>query len=150
VQRVTSDIEAFKFNTAVAALMEGTNTMVAHYQVHGVTAGLAEIVGTFVRLLAPFTPHIAEELWERMGQPYSVHQQQWPEWDKTAVTEDTITLIVQVDGRVRERLQVPAGIDETGARARALQAKGVCRHIDGRQVTRVVYVPGRLINIVTA
>jgi leucyl-tRNA synthetase len=150
IQRVTADVEAFKFNTAVAALMEFLNDMVSHRQAHGVTAVLAEAARTFVLLLAPFAPHIAEELWARLGGPYSVHQQAWPTWDERWIVEETITLIVQVDGRVRDRLNVPANMSEAEARELAMHSPGVRRHLDGRCIARVVFVPGRLINIVTA
>ncbi len=149
IRRVTSDVEAWKFNTATAALMECLNAMVAHQNQAGVTAQLVEAVRTFILLLAPFAPHIAEELWWRMGEPYSVHQQPWPAWDEEAVAEETITLVVQVDGRVRDRMDVPAQIEEQEARDRALQCEGVRRYLDGRRIERVVYVPGRLVNIVT-
>lgn len=152
IRRVTTDTEALKFNTAVAALMECLNTLVAHQQAapHGVTAQLAAATRTFVTLLAPFAPHIAEELWQRLGGAYSVHRQAWPAWDEEALAEETVTLAVQVDGRVRDRLTVPAGITEAEARALALESDGVRRHLDGRRVARVVFVPGRLVNVVTA
>jgi len=149
IRRVTSDVEAFKFNTAIAALMECLNEMIAHHHAHGVTAELAEVTHTFVLLLAPFAPHVAEELWARLGGPYSVHQQAWPAWDEALAAEETITLVVQVDGRVRDRLTVPAGITEAEARELALDCDGVRRQLDGRRVARVIYVPGRLVNVVT-
>ena len=149
VRRVTADVEAFKFNTAVAALMECLNEMIAHHQTHGITTELAEAAHTFVLLLAPFAPHIAEELWARLGGPYSVHQQVWPTWDEALVTEKTITLVVQVDGRVRDKLTVPAGITEAEAQELALNCDGVRRQLGDHRVARVVYVPGRLVNVVT-
>jgi leucyl-tRNA synthetase len=149
IRRVTADVEAFKFNTAVAALMECLNEMSGHHHAHGVTEELAEATYTLVLLLAPFAPHIAEELWARLGGPYSVHQQPWPAWDETLAAEETITLVVQVDGRVRDKMTVPADIGEAEARALALERDPVRRHLDGRSVARVIYVPGRLVNIVT-
>jgi len=149
IHRVTADIEAFKFNTAIAALMECLNEMNAHHHAHGVTPALAEATRTFVLLMAPFAPHIAEELWARLGGPYSVHQQAWPVWDEALAAEETITLVVQVDGRVRDRLAVPADISEVEARDLALDCDGVRRQLDGRRVARVIYVPGRLVNVVT-
>jgi len=100
-------------------------------------------------LLAPFAPHIAEELWAQLGGTYSVHQQAWPEWDPSLIVRDTLTLAVQVDGKVRDRITVPADITEAEAREQALCCAGVRRTIDGRQVARVIYVPGRLVNVVT-
>jgi len=148
IQRVTADVEAFKFNTAIAALMECLNEMSAHHRAHGVTEELAEATRTFILLLAPFAPHIAEELWARLDGPYSVHQQVWPVWDEALAAEETITLIVQVDGRVRDKLTVPADIGEAEARDLALNCDGVRRQLDGRRVARVIYVPGRLVNVV--
>ncbi|MCP4539424.1 MAG: leucine--tRNA ligase [Chloroflexi bacterium] len=149
IRRVTTDVEAFKFNTAIAALMECLNSLSAHHQAHGVTADLAEAIRTFVLLLAPFAPHITEELWERMGGAYSVHQQTWPAWDEALAAKETITLIVQVDSKVRDKLAVSADISEDEARKQALNCDGVRRHLDSRRVGRVIYVPGRLVNIVT-
>jgi len=149
IQRVTADVQTFKFNTAVAALMECQNKMIAHHRAHGVTAELDKATRTFVLLLAPFAPHIAEELWARLGGHYSVHQQAWPTWDEDLVAEERVTLAVQVDGRLRDRLTLPAGITETEVRERALNSERVRRHLTGRRATRVIYVPHRLVNIVT-
>jgi leucyl-tRNA synthetase len=149
VERVTEDVEAFKFNTAVAALMECLNEMVAHHRDHGITTGLAEATRTFILLVAPFAPHVAEELWERLGGPYSVHRQPWPTWDETQSAEEAITLVVQIDGKLRERLTVPSTIGEVEARQLALASEGVRPYLEGRRVVRAVFVPGRLINIVT-
>ena len=149
MKRVTRDIGDLKYNTAIAALMECLNEMSGHHHAHGVTEGLAEAIRTFVLLLAPFAPHIAEELWARLGGSYSVHQQPWPAWDEALAAEETITLVVQVDGRVRDKMTVPAGIGEAEARALALECDPV-RRLDGRSVARVIHVPGRLVNVVTA
>jgi leucyl-tRNA synthetase len=149
IQRVTTDVKAFKFNTAVAALMGCLNSLTAHHQAHGVTAELAEATRTFVLLLAPFAPHIAEELWARLGGSHSVHQQAWPIWDEALAAEEIITLVVQVDGRVRDKLAVSADISEAEARELALDCDGVRRHLGDRRVARVIYVPGRLVNVVT-
>ena len=149
IQRVTADVETFKFNTAVAALMECLNEMTAHGQANGITAELAEAARVFVLLLAPFAPHIAEELWARLGGPYSVHRQAWPTYEEALTAQETVTLAVQVNGRVRDRLTVPAEITKAEARERALNCDGIRRHLDGCRVARVVYVPGRLVNVVT-
>jgi leucyl-tRNA synthetase len=106
-------------------------------------------VREYVLLIAPFAPSIAEELWARLGEPYSVHQQPWPAWDPSQVRAETITLIVQVDGRVRDRLTVPADLSEHEARTQALDSAGVQRSLNGRDIARVIYVPGRLVNVVT-
>jgi leucyl-tRNA synthetase len=148
IQRVTADVEAFKFNTAIAALMELLSAMSAHRYEHGVTAELAEAIHTYVLLLAPFAPHIAEELWERMGEPYSVHQQPWPAWDAALAAEEMVTLVVQVNGKVRARIEVSADIEEKAAKDAALADENVQHYVSGKEIRKVIYVPGPLINIV--
>jgi leucyl-tRNA synthetase len=98
--------------------------------------------------LAPVAPHLAEELWARLGRPYSIHQQPWPAFDPAALVTDEITLVVQVNGKVRDRITVPVGIDQEEARRRALASETVQRHLEGKAPRQVVYVEGRLINIV--
>jgi leucyl-tRNA synthetase len=149
VQRITADIEACKFNTAVAALMECLNEMTAHHRSQGTTEGLAEAMQTFILMVAPFAPHIAEELWARVGGPYSVHQQDWPRWEESITDVETVTLVVQVDGKVRDRLTVPAGITKAEAKERAEGRESIRRHLSGRRTSRVIYVPDRLVNLVT-
>jgi len=107
-------------------------------------------VETLLLLLAPACPHIAEELWARTGRPYSIHQQSWPQWDEEIAAEETFTLVVQVNGRVRDRLDVPVDIEDEEAKQLALASHGAQRHTEGRQIRRVIYVPGRLVNIVAS
>jgi leucyl-tRNA synthetase len=149
IQRVTTDAEVFKFNTAIAALMEMLNTMSSHHHERGVTVELAEAVRTYILLLAPFAPHIAEELWARMDEAYSVHQQPWPEWDEALAAEEMITLVVQVNGKLRARIEVPADIGEEAAKEVALTDESVQQHVGGKEIRKVIYVPGRLVNVVT-
>jgi leucyl-tRNA synthetase len=149
IKRVSEDIEAFKFNTAIAALMEYLNALTAYQREHGTTVALIGAARDFVLLLAPFAPHISEELWAQWGGPYSIHQQPWSSWDEAMVVEETITLAVQVNGRVRDRMTVPATISEAEAHERALQVEGARRYLNGHTVKRVIYIPGRLVNIVT-
>jgi leucyl-tRNA synthetase len=107
-----------------------------------------EAVDIYLRMLAPVAPHIAEEMWSRLGKPYSIHTQAWPEVDEEAAREDEITLVVQVNGKVRDRITLPAGVSEENARAAALASEQVQRHLEGRDPRQVIYVPGRLINVV--
>ena len=149
LRRVTEDLEGFRFNTALAALMECTNALYrAREMGAAATAEWAPAMRTVVLMLAPFAPHLAEELWQRLGEPYSVHQQAWPAWDPSAVQEDTITLVLQVNGRVRDRVQVPAGMDDARLRETALASEKVRRFIDGMQVQDVIVVRGKLVNVV--
>ena len=149
IERVTSDIEEFKFNTAVAALMEYSNALWAHQQEHGATPAFREASTTMIRLVAPFAPHIAEELWASQGQAYSVHQQPWPEFDPALTVEETITLVIQVNGKVRDRIRVPAEIGDDRARKLALESERVQRYLEGIQPKKMIVVPGRLVNLVT-
>jgi leucyl-tRNA synthetase len=107
------------------------------------------VADTFTLLLAPFAPHLAEELWARLGRPYSVHTQPWPAVDAAGLAADEVTLVVQVDGRRRDAVAAPAGLDRDQALALALRSDNVRRHLDGRPPTDSVYVQDRLINLVT-
>jgi leucyl-tRNA synthetase len=99
--------------------------------------------------MAPITPHIAEELWERMGEPYSIHLQPWPSYDEARARAALVTLVLQVDGKVRDRIQVPGTLSDVQAKELALRNEKVKKFMDGKQVADVVVVPGRLVNVVT-
>ena len=101
-------------------------------------------------MLAPIAPHIAEELWHSLGREGSVHLQPWPEVDEEAARDEEITLVVQVNGKLRDRVSVPVGISEEEAREKALATEGARRFTEGLTVRKVVIVPGRLVNIVAA
>jgi leucyl-tRNA synthetase len=149
IRRVTDDMEAFTFNTIIAGLMEFTNALqkARGTPVYG-TEAWEEAIETLLLLLAPCCPHIAEELWARAGRPYSIHQQSWPEFDADLAAEETITLVVQINGKVRARLEVPADITEEVAREAAFADANIQRHIGDGDIRKVIYVPGRLVNIV--
>ncbi len=149
IRKVTEDLDGFRFNTMVAALMEFNNYLVkAKNTPVAQTPAWDEAIETLLLLLAPSAPHVTEELWSRLGKPYSIHQQPWPQWDEALAADEVITLPVQVGGKVRARLQVPADVTEEQVRALALADEGVQRHIAGKPVRKVVYVPGRLVNVV--
>ncbi len=148
VRRVTEDVEAFKFNTAVAALMEFTNALSTHLEDHGATSAFEQATETLLLMLAPFAPHIAEELWACRDGAYSVHGQDWPAYDPALAADETRTLVVQVNGKLRDRIPVPAGISDEEARQRALGSDRVHEYLNGQQPKRVIIVPGQLVNIV--
>jgi leucyl-tRNA synthetase len=148
IQKVTADFEQFEFNTIVSSLMEMTNALYRYRRALEGTPAWDEAVTTLLKLMAPVTPHIAEELWARRGLPYSIHQQSWPEADAAAAAEDLVTIVVQVNGKVRDRVQVPAGASDDEAKAAALASEGAVRFTQGKTPRTVVYVPGRLVNIV--
>jgi leucyl-tRNA synthetase len=99
-------------------------------------------------MVAPFAPFLAEELWERLGGNYSVHQQPWPTFDPALVVEETVTLVVQVNGKVRDRLTLPSGVSEEEARVQALQSTKVTSSLGGKAVSKTIWVPDKLINLV--
>jgi len=149
LRQVGRDFESFQFNTIVAALMELLNEMSeARNQGAEGSAAWQEACDIYVRMLAPIAPHVAEELWERLGNPYSVHTQIWPEVDEEAAAVDEITLVIQVNGKVRDRLNVPADIGEDEAQERALASEAAQRFLADKTVRKVIVVPGRLVNIV--
>ena len=151
IQACSRDIENFAFNTYIAALMAYRNVLQEARQTPLVgTPVWNEAIETMLLLMAPITPHVAEELWVRIGKPYSIHQQSWPIWDEALAKEDVVEIAIQVNGRVRDKIEVPVDIDADDAKTQALAAAGVQRFIDGKPPKKVIYVPGRLVNIVTA
>ncbi len=150
ILRVTDDIETFSFNTAIAALMELKNLMAEMKKtpVAG-TDAWDEAVRATLLLMAPFVPHIAEELWEKIGGAYSIHQQAWPVGDPALAREDMVTLIVQINGKVRDRIEMSADATEEEAKTIAFASENVQKYMEGKPARKVVVVPGKLVNIVT-
>ena len=149
LRSVGNDFERFEFNTVVSALMELLNEM-SSLKDAGVwnTPAWHEAVDYYLRMMAPVAPHISEELWARFGKPYSIHQQPWPEFDEEAAIEEEIELVIQVNSKVRDRMVVPVDISEDKAKEMALASEIVQSYLEGRQPRKVIFVPGRLINIV--
>jgi leucyl-tRNA synthetase len=147
VAAVGRDLARLRFNTALAALMELVRW--ARRQQPAMTDGEWERVArTLVLLLAPFAPHLAEELWSRMGGPYTVHRQPWPSHDPAALDTERVNLVVQVNGKRRDVVPAPAGIGREEALALAMDSERVRRRLAGRAPRRTVYVPDRLVNLV--
>jgi leucyl-tRNA synthetase len=151
IDKVGRDVEAFHFNTAISALMELSNTMQDYLQAGGARNDAWErVCRDLTRLLAPFAPHLAEELWSRQGGQGLVAFAPWPEVDQGMLRRAQVTVVVQVDGRLRDRVEMPAGLTEPEAKQRALAAANVRRALGDRAVVRAIHVPDRLINLVTA
>jgi len=149
LRKVTGDLERFSYNTMVAALMELSNTLQKLRSTPVVnTPEWRDALEKLVLMLAPSAPHLAEELWERLGNAYSVHSQPWPAWSEELAAEESVEIVVQVNGKLRDRLQVPAGADEETVRQAALASEKVAGAMDGKQVRKVIYVPGKLLNLV--
>jgi leucyl-tRNA synthetase len=151
IDRVTRDFERWSYNTAVAAAMEFVNTVYRHVQApDGARAPTVDFaIDTLLLLLAPMAPHVTAELWERRhGDGSQVHAQAWPVADPELVKVATVTMLVQVNGKVRDRLEVAAGISEPEATRLALAAPKVVEELAGRQPRRVIARPPRLVNVV--
>jgi leucyl-tRNA synthetase len=153
VKKVTDDYDDLRFNTAVAYLMELANTMQDYLQGGGARdAGWDAAVRVLVKLLNPIGPHISEEMWERLGEGGPerglLADATWPEFDAAAATEPQVTLVIQVAGKVRDRVTVSAGLSEEQALASALASDRVRAALNGGKPSKVIYVPNKLINLV--
>tara|TARA_B100000686_G_C16803618_1_gene988134 strand:- start:114 stop:2729 length:2616 start_codon:yes stop_codon:yes gene_type:complete len=143
ILKVTNDIQELRFNTAISALMEFINTA------NKWDVLPREIVNDFVLLLSPLAPHIAEELWERLGNTETIAYMKWPEFDEKYLKSDTAEVSVQVNGKMRSRVSVPSDATEAEALAIAKNDENVARHIANKKLARSIYVSGRIINFVT-
>ena len=149
VGKVTEHYDELRFNTAVAFLMELANTMQDYLQGGGVRdAGWNDAVRTLIKLLNPLAPHVCEEMWERLGEKGLLTDQEWPAFDAAAAVEPRVVLVVQVAGKVRERIEIESGLSEEEAVKVALASDKVRRALNGRGPTKVIYVKDRLINLV--
>jgi leucyl-tRNA synthetase len=150
LHRVTNDFENFEFNTIISGLMELLNEMYKAREAGAVgTPEWDEATEIYVKMLAPVAPHIAEELWTtQLGRPYSVHQQKWPQVDENAAKEDTIELPVQINGKVRDRITIPADASEEEIKAAALASEGVKKHLEGKEPKKVIVANKRLVSVV--
>jgi leucyl-tRNA synthetase len=142
VAGVTNDVEEMQFNTAISKLMVFARDITKEGPLPRAAAD------TFLLLLSPFAPHLAEELWQRLGHPESLAREPWPTADAQLLVEDTVALAIQVNGKRRSEVRVPTNADEASIRAAALADAAVIRHLDGREPKKVIVVPGRLVNIV--
>jgi leucyl-tRNA synthetase len=141
-ERVTADLEALHYNTAIAALMELVNTL------RDSNCAEPTVVGELVQMTAPFAPHFAEECWERLAHHRSIFDSTWPSFDPALTIEETVTVAVQVGGKTRGTIAVARDADQATAEAEARADESVARHLDGKTVRKVIWVPGRLLNFV--
>ncbi len=150
LKSVTRDYETFEFNTIISSLMELMNEMSRAKQAGAFgTPAWQEAAEIYLKMLAPVAPHISEEMWSLMGKPYSIHTQAWPVVDEDAAVDDEITLVVQINGKLRDRISLPATVSEADAKKAALSSEAVQRSLGGQAPRQVIYVPGRLVNIVS-
>ncbi|MES0490255.1 MAG: leucine--tRNA ligase [Leptospirales bacterium] len=142
IQKVTEDIEKLSFNTAISQMMVFMNNATQHKNIGKLAAE------TFVKLLSPFAPHICEELWEKLGNKETVLSQPWPVFNKEKTQESTMEFVIQVNGKVRAKIIGEAGTSEDTLKQLALEQESVKRHIDGKEIRKIIVVKNRLVNIV--
>ena len=150
IKRVSEDIQKrFNFNTAISAIMELVNEMYRYKELDDINLGLlADATEKLVLMLAPFVPHIGEEMWEGIGGEGLVYDAKWPEVDESMLVKDSVEIVVQINGKVREKAEVPAGLDKAGLEETVLAMDSVKALMEGKNVVKVIAVPGKLVNIV--
>ena len=143
IKKVSEDIEQMKFNTAVSSMMEFANEW------HKNSEGLSKKDFTdFVKILSPFSPHLAEELWSAAGNEGFCCEQKWPKYDEKLIEEEKVLLIVQVNGKVRDKIEADAGIAQKDAEKLVLKSEKIKNLVAGKEIKRIIFVPDKLINIV--
>jgi len=151
IRKVMHDLETFRFNTAVSALMELQNEVLEVWAGARGALTLAQwrdVVTDMTLLVAPMAPHIAEEVWELLGHGETVLDAAWPTWDEELAADEVVTVVVQVNGKLRDRLEVPVDAEKDGVLAQARSAANAVRFLEGKQVVKEIYVPGKLVNFV--
>ena len=147
IKKVTGDMYRLSFNTAIAALMEYTNELYK-LKTSGFTADWQFAIESLVKMVQPLAPHMAAELWEQLGHDDQLDFVDWPQWDDAKIVSETITIVVQVNGKVRAKLDLPANATKDTIEAAALSDENVVKHLEDKKPAKVIYIPGRLVNIV--
>jgi len=149
IKGVTEDADRFQFNTSIARIMELVNALYKYESTGRKNYRLyVDTVMDLLKLLAPFAPHLAEELWEKMGGPYSIFSQEWPKWDEQKLVRDEVEIVIQLNGKIKEKIMVPSGLDKSQTEEAAMKNAKVADLLEGKTVLKVIAVPGRLVNIV--
>jgi leucyl-tRNA synthetase len=149
IKKVTGDMDRLHLNVMIAGLMELTNYLTKVKESANVPKKVWQhSIDALVTMTAPTAPHMAEEIWHKLGHKGSIHNHSWPQWDEELAKEDEITLVVQVNGKLRDRPTVPASISEDEAKKMALASEKVLPFTKDKTIVNVIYVPGKLVNIV--
>ena len=150
IKRVTIDLgERFNFNTAISAIMELTNEIYSYLNNDEINPNLfRNVVENLLLMLAPFTPHFTEEIWDELGNDFSIHQQEWPEYEESALEKDEVEIVIQINGKVREHMKVEAGLDKGTLENKALKEEKVQEYVGEKEVKKVIVIPDKLVNIV--
>jgi len=143
IKKVTEDIENFRFNTAISSLMVLVNEAEKEKQID------KKFFENLIKILAPMAPHICEELWQKLGHKNSIFKEKWPKWNEELAKEERITLIIQVNGKVRDKVEVEASISKEEAEELAKKSEKVKKWIEGKEIKKVIFVKDKLINFVT-
>lgn len=142
IKKVTDDIENLRFNTAISQMMILVNKIIEQKKVAKVDFEL------LLRILSPFAPHIAEELWGKLGHKESIFKEEWPKHDPELIIDKIITLVVQVNGKVRDQIEVSLNTTEEEAKDIVLKSKKIKKYIEGKEIKKIIFVPNKLVNIV--
>jgi leucyl-tRNA synthetase len=152
IKKVTEDIERFHFNTSISAIMELVNEIYISDVKDGTDeisrSVMREATETVVLLLSPFVPHFSEELWKVLGHQESIIRTPWPDYDREVIVEEEVLIVIQVNGKLRDRMTLPASYGEEEVKAWALKSERIQKLLEGKQIRRVILVPGKLVNIV--
>mgnify|MGYP001277848367 CR=1 FL=1 len=151
IKKVTGDLDRFKYNTAISSLMEYTTQISEQHRQGQVSVNVwTTALDNLLIMMSPIVPHLTEELWESIGNSFSIHKQEWPRYDSDLATHEEITLVVQVNGKLRDRIQAAAELEEEGAKQMAFSSEKVEGYLQGKEIKKIIYIKGRLINIVTS
>ena len=151
IKKVTGDLDRFKYNTAISSLMEYTTQISEQHRQGQVSVNVwTTALDNLLIMMSPIVPHLTEELWESIGNSFSIHKQEWPKYDSDLATHEEITLVVQVNGKLRDRIQAPAELEEEGAKQMAFSSEKVEGYLQGKEIKKIIYIKGRLINIVVS
>jgi len=142
VKKVTDDIEEFKFNTAISQLMILLNALEKEEKIP------QQIFGDFLKLLAPFAPHLTEELWANRGNAASIHREVWPQYDPDKILSDTITIGIQINGKLRDTIEISRASGNEQVKEEALKRPGVVKWLDGKTPKKIIYIEGKILSIV--
>ncbi len=150
VKRVSDDInKRFNFNTAISALMELVNEIYRYKELEDVNMGLLrDSAEKLVLMLSPFAPHVCEEMWEGLGMQAPVYKAPWPEYDEAALVKDSIEIVVQINGKVKGKMDVPTGLSKDDLQALVMESEQTAEIVGGKEIVKIVAVPGKLVNIV--
>jgi leucyl-tRNA synthetase len=149
IRGVTADAEILQFNTAIARMMELTNALSKYLSEESKNGSfLKEVVSDFIKLLAPFAPHFAEEQWSLLGMGYSIFNQSYPAFDAAALIKDEVEIAIQINGKIKARISVPSDLNEDGIKETSLNNEDVVKALEGKSVAKIIVIKGRLVNIV--